>query len=781
MPAWYRRTLLDTATIQGSASPERDSFRLWEKWTGTFYAYTMALAWQKQKPNEFLGRGVFVASVFASAFLIFLVQPMVGKRILPWFGGAPSVWTLCLAFYQSNLFLGYAYAHLLIRFSSSSGQLAIHALLVFAALVMLPVLPDESWRPTGVTSPKSEILAMLFANVALPFVVLASTGPLVQAWFARRYPGRSPYPLYAVSNLGSLLALLAYPVLLEPRLGLADTGDLWALAFGFAAVLVLACAALARRNPALSSESLESGGSEGIGRLGAMRVALWILLSACAVLLLMGVTNKLCLDVASVPFLWVLPLAAYLLTLILCFASESFYRRLPYAVIALAALILTVGQGVWGSWLDASATSILDLAYTQIACFGLLLFSVGMMMHGELYRLRPPAHALTAFYLCVAGGGALGGLFVGILAPVIFDAYYELELGLVLAWLLFPVSCAYGRSGRSTTRISRWSPAAAGVLAVALIAYVGAIAGFNPKGVVFQERTFFGVLRVLERGEEESSQHQLMHGTTLHGVQFLRPGVKHLTSSYYGPVTPIGLLMTGRTPEVSRRVGIIGLGVGTLAAYGRPGDLFRFYEIDPAVVRIARDDGYFDFMGISAADIETVIGDARLSLAREQSEGIDQDFDLLILDAFNSDAIPVHLITKEAFRYYADALAPNGLLAIHVSNRHMNLLPQISRQGIASGFSVVQVQTSAVPLLRSQASQWALLSRNPRRLHQAVKRILRHRKKFRQPTSGISIYQPLSREVQHIRVWTDDYSDVLGLIHSPWDQESFNPGLSDVE
>ena len=459
--------------------------------------------------HDAAGRAIFVFSVFASAFLIFLVQPMVGKRILPWFGGAPAVWTLCLAFYQSTLFLGYAYAHLLIRFAPPRGQLAIHAIVVVAALLALPVLPGDGWRPTGASSPNADILAMLSVNVALPFLVLAATGPLVQVWFACRHPGRSPYPLYAVSNAGSLLALLAYPLLFEPRLGLSDTGDLWSLAFGVTAAGVLACAALARRVPPDSRDSRVGGDDEGGERLGAGRVALWLLLSACAVVLLMGVTNELCLDVASVPFLWILPLAAYLLTLILCFASERSTPRLPYLVLGLVTLAGVVGQPLWLPWVAPPTRAVFTSPFSQIVGFCLLLFSVAMMLHAELYRLRPPPRALTAFYLCVAGGGALGGLFVGILAPVLFDEYYELELGLVLAWLLVPVSCAYDPARRPPVVAARWRSAVAGALALALIAYVNAPTGSSSRGVQYRGRTFFGVLRVRDRGTERSPQRQI--------------------------------------------------------------------------------------------------------------------------------------------------------------------------------------------------------------------------------------------------------------------------------
>ena len=395
---------------------------------------------------------LFVVATFASAFLIFLVQPMVAKRILPWFGGAPAVWTVCLAFYQSALFLRYAYAHLLIRFARPSLQLGVHAVAVAAAIAVLPVLPGAAWEPHGEGEPMVRILTMLLANVALPFMLLASTGPLVQTWFARRDPLRSPYPLYAVSNLGSLLALLAYPIWLEPRLALSDTGNLWSFLFVPTCGAVLVCAALAlrsSRDPAIASDP--AADHERASPTAGVTL-LWFLLSAAAVVMLMAVTNKLCLDVASVPFLWILPLTAYLVTFVLCFATERSYQRAPYVVLFALGLGLTLPGDHWIQLLDANSQLIAGSVYVQIPIYCTLLFASCMIMHGELYRLRPPARSLTGFYLCVSGGGALGGLSVGLLAPVLFNDYYEFPLGLGLVLLLLLGACANDKSSLLSAR-----------------------------------------------------------------------------------------------------------------------------------------------------------------------------------------------------------------------------------------------------------------------------------------------------------------------------------------
>jgi len=715
-----------------------------------------------------VGQWLFIAAIFASAFLIFLIQPMVGKRILPWFGGAPAVWTLCLAFYQSTLFLGYAYAHLLIRFTRPSFQLGLHALAVTAALIALPVLPGDVWEPQGAGEPIVLILVMLLANVALPFMVLASTGPLVQAWFARRYPLRSPYPLYAVSNIGSLLALLGYPVLLEPRFPLSETGTLWSFAFLPTAAAVLGCAAMARRPAHTSAGPDDAAGDEERVKPAPAVIALWLLLSGAAVVMLMAVTNILCVDVASVPFLWILPLVAYLVTFILCFASERTYRRVPYVALFVVGLWLTVGEDYWISWFDPRGQSFAGSLYVQIPKFCGLLFASCMIMHGELYRLRPPSRSLTAFYLCVSGGGALGGLFVGVLAPLLFGDYFELELGLSLVLLLLLVACANDRSSILNARAPAWRWAIVGPLTLCVLGLSGAQRLRSNPQVRHQQRGFFGVLRVMQMDTEGGGQRHLMHGSTLHGVQFLDERARSFPTSYYGRATGVGMALGSRARSEATRIGVIGLGIGTLAAYGRAGDLMRFYEIDPAVIQIARDSGDFSFLGESLAEIEVVLGDARVALAREQARGAPQDFDVLIVDAFNSDAVPVHLLTRETFEHYVAALAPDGLLAVHVSSRHFDLMQLIARMGLEVGLQSIQVLTRAAPPYQSQRAKWVLLARDHGQIRRLERRLERHNRALGRPPASIDITRTRRVDVMHVPVWTDDYSNLFSFLIWKW-------------
>ncbi len=704
----------------------------------------------------------FATAIFVSAFLVFLVQPVVGKHILPWFGGVPAVWTLCLAFYQTCLFAGYAYAHALVSRVDHRRQLFVHAALFVVAVAALPVLPGAEWRPEVASDPSARIIAMLVRHVAPAFVLLAATGPLLQAWFARALPGRSPYPLYAVSNLGSLLALVAYPVLIEPALSVTSTAAAWTWGFVALGLLILA---VGRASPPVSHGTDTPAHADEDAHLDPHvtpgRVALWIALPATAVVLFMGVTHELCLDVASVPFLWIGPLALYLVTLIVCFGREGAYR--PVWMIALAivsgALLLVMAGRAQGDSLAAGRSLVV-----QIGLHAGLLFGGCMAMHGELYRMRPPASALTLFYLCVAGGGALGGLFVGLAAPRLFPGYWELPLGAALCWGLWLAAQARARDGALRRRAGLRVLAVATTVALAAGA-IGLGQAARSKTMVSQQRTFFGILRVNEtdRDDPRRARRSLYSGRTQHGTQFLAPSARREPTAYYGHTTGVGLLLASRAPGAETRLGVVGLGVGTLAAYGRPGDTIRFYEIDPAVLRIASDSERFTFLSDSEAEIAHVLGDARLALEAEVARSAPR-YDVLVVDAFSSDAIPVHLATREAMALYVERVGARGVVAMHVSNRHLDLVPLVMRLGAEQGLAGVVVRNPLMRETLSQRATWVLLSPDVARLNAIVARMQRRMRALGIEGGTVRFSQPTRERLAAAPIWTDDYSNLFGVL-----------------
>jgi spermidine synthase len=714
---------------------------------------------------------LFALTTLQSAYLIFLVQPMVGKHILPWFGGAPAVWTLCLAFYQTTLFLGYAYAHLLERWVRPALQPLVHACVLLAAFQALPVLPDATWKPAGADSPSWSILAMLSVHVAPPFLFLASQGPLLQAWFGRAGQGRSPYPLYAVSNLGSLLALVSFPIIAEPTWPLSALSRFWSFAFVLGGALSLGCVWLARRpaGPVHPGE-LDPLESTLPSRPGPAHFALWIALPACAVMLLMGVTNELCMNVASVPFLWVVPLCVYLLTFIISFGAEWLYDRglhLFLLALAIGVQLLVAGSELGPESWVTSASSIQG----QAVLFSLGLFAACMLLHGELHRLRPAREKLTAFYLCISGGGALGGLFVGLVAPQLFDDYLELSFGALAALVAFYAARRLDPKGWLHARDLRvvWV-GAAGLLAAGAAGL--AVTRADVPGVLHQERSFFGVLRVIDVAPEDPRRHRttLRSGTTIHGAQLRHPKARRLPSTYYGELTGIGMLLRQLPEDRPARVGTIGLGIGTVASYGRPGDRYRFYEIDPQVITLANDEKYFSYLADSPAEIEIVTGDARLSLESEMESDPDARFDVLIVDAFSSDAIPVHLLTLEAFRLYRAHLGESGVLALHLSNLYLDLPPVALRLCAETGLHALEVRNVLMPRQISLASRWIVASPDEARLEALAAHIAAERERRALPTRSIATLVPDLESVRAAPLWTDDYSDLYGVLQRPGEQ-----------
>lgn len=741
-------------------------------------------------------------TIFTGAFLLFQVQPLMGKFILPWFGGGPSVWTTCLLFFQLVLLGGYAYAHGTTRYLAPRRQALLHLVLLLAALVLLPIVPGAAWKPDPAGNPTLQILALLGATVGLPYFVLSTTGPLLQHWFSRTQPGASPYRLYALSNVGSLLALLSYPVYFETHYTRRIQASLWA---GGLVLYALACAVCAARfwrasrqsslpaaetEPALHTTHHAANSTLQTPRF-TIHVILWLLLPACASLLLLATTNKLCQDVAVVPFLWIVPLALYLLSFIICFDSPRWYRRPPFVILLAAALFGYCRALAHGSDWTVSR---------QIVLYSGSLFFCCMVCHGELYRLRPPPHQLTGFYLAIAAGGALGGLLVAVIAPLVFSNYYELHWGVFLCGLLFLVvwifcpgavspkaedrspkkgpfenhegtpidtnSCPsvpnrgfrppgfWSRLGQIRTsafsyrifRYCRWLGVA--VFSIGLVWLGHALwrqARLTRAGAVASTRNFYGVLTVLEYRKDEPLGHNflLLHGRITHGFQFVDPVQATWPVSYYGEGSGVNLAWNALPPG-PRRLGVVGLGTGTLAAFARPGDYVRFYEINPEVKRLATSR--FTYVSNCADRVEIALGDARLAMEKEPP----QQFDLLALDAFSSDSIPVHLLTREAFALYQRHLKPTGIIAVHISNHFLDLEPVVLNLAREFHYHAAIIDSDENDeQWWLYASTWVLLSPNEGLL--------------KSPTIAAAATAPNPKPPQ-VPLWTDDFASLYQIL-----------------
>ncbi|MEI8383025.1 MAG: fused MFS/spermidine synthase [Planctomycetota bacterium] len=649
-----------------------------------------------------LASTVFAITVFGSAFLLFLVQPLLGKYILPWFGGSPSVWTTCMLIFQALLFFGYAYAHLLSRLPLR-WQATLHAGMLVAAVCTLPITPDSRWKPTEISDPASQIILLVLACVGLPYFLLSATGPLLQSWFARTQPGISPYRLYALSNIGSLLALLAYPFVFERWLAKPDQTVAWSCAFALFAILCSVCAALVCWQVGAAGKIVRTELDAGISQSSpptAGLVLLWFALSMVASMFLLASTNQICLDVAVIPFLWVIPLALYLLTFIICFDGDHWYQRRVFLTIS----VLTMPIACFYTLLPASGSLVF-----QLGIYFTALFAGCMVCHGELVHLKPSPKYLTLFYLTISAGGSCGGLFVGLLAPAIFVDYYEFHVA-VLGFVLLAVIVVL-RSRLTAPQFQRVGMAALVLWCLAIVGF--SVGARQTSKYMAMSRNFYGNLKVereISRGQTRSPR-LLIHGRIVHGAQNVASPTRRMEpTTYYGRKSGVGLAFAHINQKPGRHVGVIGLGIGTIATYGRTGDRFRFYEINPAVVDFARS--YFLFLAKCPAENECVIGDARLVLEREEP----QAFDLIVLDAFSGDAIPVHLLTAEAFEVYLRHLAPGGLLACHVSNVHFDLLPVLAGIADDQGLSAIQIDSEGNPAEFQTDATWVILSRDANEL-----------------------------------------------------------------
>lgn len=675
----------------------------------------------------------FVAATLLGAFLVFQVQPVISKAVLPWFGGSPAVWTTCMLFFQVVLFAGYLYAHWLVTYVPRRYQGILHVGVLMAAVACLPIQPSDAWKPSGDASPVLYLLALLAVHVGLPYFILASTGPLVQAWWARRSSSQRVYRLYAFSNIGSLAALVSYPFLVEPRLSVDHQSTTWSLLFCTFALFQGGLAIWLGSQAPADSTSNAGDAPRTLASVAPSwrRIRLWILLPALASATLLSITNHVCQDVAVIPFLWVLPLSLYLLSFIICFDRPAWYRprMIASSVLVITGLLFVLYRTPYWGW-----------GVTEVVLQLALLMAVCMLCHGEVARLKPNPARLTQYYLCLSAGGAVGGLAVGLLCPLIFNGYFEHAICLgIAATVAMAVWIGYRASPTGTTfSLRRVKSLRFGLVCfAALVMWLSHDHG--PADVKVAVRNFFGVLRVAHLGENVV----MLHGRIMHGAQRLDGDMEPTT--YYGRQSGIGCVLTalGRDDE-SLNVTGVGLGCGTLATYGRPDDQYEFVEINPEVIRLAQK--YFGFIGESKADVKLTQGDGRLVLENRA----DGQVDVLALDAFSSDSVPAHLLTLEAFQLYKKCLKPSGILVVHVSNRYLDLPPVVHRLAIEQGWKSGGVYSKAGEDTDTIAAKWIVIAAPEHAIWDA-------------PELSDALI-PTDAERKAGLLWTDRYHDLLSLV-----------------
>ena len=542
-------------------------------------------------------------TIFLGAFLLFQMQPIAGKMILPWFGGSASVWTTCMLFFQVLLLAGYLYSHWIVTYLSHRSQAIVHICLLLLSLLLLPLSLNEAFRPTGTEDPTVRILLLLTFSVGLPYFVLSTTGPLVQAWFARERPDSVPYRLFALSNLGSLVALLSYPVAVEPLMPTRWQAGLWSLLF---LAFIVSIGSLAWRGSRLGAAPLRVGPPKTQLSIGTRMV--WIALAACPSMLLLAITSHLTENIAPVPLLWVIPLALYLLSFVICYGRWQIYDRRVFRPLLLLSLFALAGLPLLAAQIPVLVNLSIHLA---------ALFVVCMVCHGELAMKQPHPEHLTSYYLLLATGGAMGGVFIGVLAPHWLNDKYELSIGLILtAFIVWWLATSEEKHVQRHRKVLAWG--FVGLLMVSLLAMRVTLHWTEHQRAELVVRNFYGRLKVVRGGTGEEAIRVLKHGEIVHGGQFTTPKRQSEATAYFVRESGVGRALLALQNERPMKVGIVGLGVGTLLTYGRPGDYFRMYEIDPLVVDVARS--HFSYLNLTAARSDVILGDARLSLEKEEPQ-----------------------------------------------------------------------------------------------------------------------------------------------------------------
>ena len=715
-----------------------------------------------------------------SAFLVFQIQPVISKMILPWFGGGPAIWTSCMMFFQLMLLAGYAYAYAINRFLSLKAQVIVHMSLVIVGLLFLPIIPDEIWKPTDGSQPTLRILSVLLANVGLPYFLLSATAPLLQAWYAAKLPGKIPYRLYALSNAGSLFALLSFPFLIEPLMSSSIQAYVWAGGFIAFAMFCAGMTAIitgsteqhlnATDDPTLDTTEVLDESTTESGEVTVKGWCSWLGLAALGSFALLSISNHICLEMTVSPLMWVLPLSLYLLTFIINFEFPQCYKPRLWAMGTLMAILAFAyinhdsldklddflpssdGDSLWS---DYSDNILWQTSMSLIA-----LFFICMLCHGELVQRKPHSKYLTSFYMAMATGGAVGGMTVAVLCPILFSSFLETQItlmaGLAVACLI-PVLLSWQRN--SWQRNSGKNSARKGPFIITCIGSIGiALSGFwlissgNWNGAnddtVTQCRNFYGVLRVdlEDTGSDKQLGRALYYGHTLHGFQFISEDLAGKPTTYYSRDSGLGIAIQklGEKDD-SLRIGIVGLGAGTTAAYGRPGDHYHFYEINPDVVVLAESP--FTYLANSAAEIQITLSDARVAMERQPT----QNYDVLVLDAFSGDAIPAHLLTMEAFKIYEKHLRKDGIIAIHISNRYLNLYPVVAGLAEGNGYGMVCIDTDYGDSFGQDeaSSSWCLMTTD--------------RAFIKQPSIQALSSDDYYNDASPIQ-WTDQYSNLLEVL-----------------
>ena len=693
---------------------------------------------------------LYSLTIFLSAFLLFAIQPIIGKYLLPWFGGSASVWSTSLLFFMTLLLGGYIYAHLLTTKMKPKMQILIHLPLLFFGLSAIiffyffwpsPITPSAFWKPDEPLLPVYNLLLILMIAVGSPYFILSSTNSIVQSWVSKIH--NTPYKLYALSNIGSLLAIFLYPLVIEPNLSIVNQAYFWSIGF-ILFVILMSFSGLfflkTLKNKIKQPVSRQNNGKELPDAPTNQQYLTWLFLSAFPSMLLIVTTTQLTQSIAAIPFFWLLPLSLYLLSFIFCFSSYNFYLKRTYAIILIFLLPISIFM-----WLNSHQISISLHLFFYMATF----FLTAMMFHGELYARRPHPQCLTTYYLFITTGGASGAFLINILAPLIFKGYWEFPICLLISLIIPLVIAGFIVEKWFSKSLIR---SVQGAVLLYLTFFVVASVVSGKINSVRQIRNFYGVIAITKQKTKSKDVYllKLINGSILHGQQFSAGPSQYLPTTYYVEDSGIGLAINNHPKRLSRhplKIGVIGLGIGTLAAYCQPQDYFKFYEINPAVIEIA--DKYFSYLKHCQGKIDIVKGDGRLSMEKEVKENKNTKFDIIAVDAFTDDSIPIHLLTKEAIQLYLEQLGNDGILAVHISNRYIDLKPVL--KSAAKEFQLTGIVINAKVIKypdRSKQSLWVLLTKN--------KEVIK--------TKTISENGTDLSKAKDINLWTDQYSNIFQLI-----------------